>query len=67
MFIRSMAIATVALLSTTAAMAADLIIPTTPEPIMESAGFSWEGLYAGVRAGGQFNNGTTSYAGYPVA
>ena len=49
------------------AQAADLIIPTTPEPIYEAAGFNWEGLYAGVRAGGQFNNGTTSYAGYPVA
>jgi outer membrane immunogenic protein len=54
MIIRSLAVAAVALLSTTAAFAADLIIPTSPEPIMESAGFSWEGLYAGVQAGGQF-------------
>lgn len=59
MFVRSLAVAAVALLSTTAAMAADLIIPTTPQPIMESAGFSWDGLYAGVQAGGQFYPGTT--------
>ena len=54
MFIRSLAVVSIALLSSTAAMAADLIIPTTPEPIMESAGFSWDGLYAGVQGGGQF-------------
>jgi outer membrane immunogenic protein len=38
------------------AQAADLQIPTTPEPILESAGFSWDGLYAGVQAGGFFSN-----------
>ena len=43
-----------------AANAADLIIPTAPQPIYEAAGFSWDGLYAGVRAGGQFTSGTTS-------
>nr|WP_295892619.1 hypothetical protein [uncultured Devosia sp.] len=59
MIIRSLAVAAVALLSTTAAFAADLIIPTSPEPIMESAGFSWDGLYAGVQAGGQFYPGQT--------
>ena len=59
MIIRSLAVAAVALLSTTAAYAADLIIPTSPEPIMESAGFSWDGLYAGVQGGGQFYPGTT--------
>jgi outer membrane immunogenic protein len=40
-------------------MAADLIIPTTPEPIYESAGFSWDGLYAGVEAGGVFSDDAT--------
>lgn len=61
MFVRSLALGavSVALLSTTSAFAADLIIPTTPQPIMESAGFSWDGLYAGVQAGGQFYPGTT--------
>lgn len=61
MLVRSIAlgVAAVALLSS-AANAADLIIPTTPAPIMESAGFSWDGLYVGARAGGEFigqNNG----------
>ena len=46
-------VAAIALLSSTA-QAADLIIPTTPAPIMESAGFSWDGLYAGVQFGGLF-------------
>ncbi|AVF05444.1 hypothetical protein C4375_18235 [Devosia sp. I507] len=36
------------------AQAADLIIPTTPEPIYAPAGFDWEGLYVGARLGGQF-------------
>ena len=57
MFVRSLSlgVAAVALLSS-GAMAADLIIPTTPQPIYESAGFSWDGLYAGVEAGGLFND-----------
>ena len=38
------------------AQAADLIIPTTPEPIYDAAGFDWEGLYAGVNFGGVFTN-----------
>lgn len=38
------------------AQAADLIIPTTPEPMYEAAGFDWEGLYAGAELGGVFNN-----------
>ena len=51
--------ASLAVLGTVAAQAADLIIPTTPQPIYEAAGFDWEGLYVGVRAGGQFvQNGT---------
>lgn len=63
MFIRSLAVATVALLTTTAAMAADLIIPTTPEPIMESAGFSWDGLYVGAQVGGLFYPAPTATYG----
>ncbi|KKC31931.1 outer membrane protein [Devosia psychrophila] len=59
--------ASLAILGSVAAQAADLIIPTTPAPIMESAGFSWEGLYAGVRAGGQFIGTDASlYAGSPA-
>lgn len=34
-----------------AAQAADLYIPSTPQPIVESAGFNWEGLYIGVQGG----------------
>ena len=61
MLIRSLAcgVAAAALFSS-AALAADLIIPTTPAPIMESAGFSWDGLYAGMQFGGLFYP-TTSY------
>lgn len=66
MFVRSLSlgVAAAALLAG-GAQAADLIIPTTPQPIYEAAGFDWEGLYAGVRAGGQFV-GSTAYAGYPI-
>ena len=50
MFVRSFAAATAAMfLVGGAAQAADLIIPSTPVPIYETGGFSWEGLYAGVR------------------
>ena len=71
MFVRSLSIgvAAAALLAG-GAQAADLIIPTTPEPIYEAAGFDWEGLYIGARAGGQFNgavSGGTTYAGYPAS
>ncbi|WP_375450993.1 outer membrane protein [uncultured Devosia sp.] len=57
MFVRSLSlgVAAAALLSS-GAMAADLFIPTTPEPIYEAAGFSWDGLYAGVQAGGLFSD-----------
>ena len=53
MFVRSLSlgVAAAALLAG-GAQAADLIIPTTPQPIYEAAGFDWEGLYVGVRAGG---------------
>jgi outer membrane immunogenic protein len=55
MFVRSLAIGvSAAALMVGGAQAADLIIPTTPQPVMESYGFDWEGLYAGVRAGGVF-------------
>ena len=67
MFARSLylGVAAAALLAG-GAQAADLIIPTTPQPIYEAAGFDWEGLYAGVRAGGQFTGTGTVYAGSPV-
>jgi outer membrane immunogenic protein len=68
MFVRSLSlgVAAAALLAG-GAQAADLIIPTTPQPIYEAAGFDWEGLYAGVRVGGQFAGGTTDYANYPLS
>ena len=71
MFVRSLSlgVAAAALLAG-GAQAADLIIPTTPEPIYEAAGFDWEGLYIGARAGGQFTgavSGGTTYAGYPAS
>ena len=68
MFVRSLSlgVAAAALLAG-GAQAADLIIPTTPQPIYEAAGFDWEGLYAGVRVGGQFVGADAStYAGYPI-
>ena len=68
MFVRSLSlgVAAAALLAG-GAQAADLIIPTTPQPIYEAAGFDWEGLYVGVRAGGQFVGADAStYAGYPI-
>lgn len=61
MSVRSLLIGvSIAVLGTAAASAADLTIPTTPVPIYEAAGFDWEGLYIGARAGGQSYNG----AGY---
>lgn len=59
MMIRTALAVTAALLSTAAVSAADLIIPVTPEPIYEAAGFSWEGLYVGARAGGQWFTAAT--------
>ncbi|WP_338723569.1 hypothetical protein [Devosia sp. XK-2] len=62
MFVRSLAIGvSAAALMVGGAQAADLIIPTTPEPIYAPAGFDWEGLYVGARLGGQFT-GANSYA-----
>jgi outer membrane immunogenic protein len=67
MFVRSLAIGvSAAALMVGGAQAADLIIPTTPQPIMESYGFDWEGLYIGARVGGQFV-GTTGYVTAPAA
>ena len=64
MFVRSLSlgVAAAALLSS-GAMAADLFVPATPAPIYESAGFSWDGLYAGIEAGGLFNSNTAGVAG----
>lgn len=64
MFVRSLSlgVAAAALLSS-GAMAADLFIPTTPAPIYEAAGFSWDGLYAGVEAGGLFNSNAAGVGG----
>ena len=57
MFVRSLSLGVAAAaLLVGGAQAADLIIPTTPQPIYEAAGFDWEGLYAGVNAGGVFTN-----------
>jgi outer membrane immunogenic protein len=57
----------IAALSSVATQAADLIIPTTPQPIYEAAGFDWEGLYVGARVGGQFTGDSASlYATTPV-
>lgn len=63
MFVRSLSLGVAAAaLMVGGAQAADLIIPTTPQPIYQAAGFDWEGMYAGVRAGGQFTG--TSIPGY---
>ena len=35
------------------AVAADLIIPVSPEPIYDEAGFDWSGAYIGATLGGQ--------------
>lgn len=70
MFVRSLTLGVAAAaLLVGGAQAADLIIPTTPQPIYEAAGFNWEGLYAGVRVGGQFvgTDGTNHYNNYPVS
>ena len=53
MFVRSLAIGvSAAALMVGGAQAADLIIPTTPQPVYTPAGFDWEGLYVGARIGG---------------
>ncbi|HUH77397.1 MAG TPA: hypothetical protein VLZ53_08530 [Devosia sp.] len=63
MFVRSLSLGVAAAaLLVGGAQAADLIIPTTPQPIYEAAGFNWDGLYAGVEVGGLFN-GTPGITG----
>ncbi len=53
MFVRSLVIGvSAAALMVGGAQAADLIIPTTPQPVYTPAGFDWEGLYVGARVGG---------------
>ena len=45
MFVRSLSLGVAAAaLMVGGAQAADLIIPTTPQPIYEAAGFDWAGL-----------------------
>lgn len=57
MIVRSLTLGVAAAaLMASGAQAADLFIPTTPEPIYEDAGFSWDGLYAGVNLGAQFSD-----------
>lgn len=64
MFVRSLSLGVAAAaLMVGGAQAADLIIPTTPQPIYEAAGFDWEGLYIGARAGGQWT-GTNAYTNH---
>ncbi|KKC38711.1 hypothetical protein WH87_07220 [Devosia epidermidihirudinis] len=61
MFVRSLSLGVAAAaLLVGGAQAADLIIPTTPQPIYEAAGFSWDGLYAGVQGGAEFFDGFTA-------
>lgn len=68
MFVRSLAIGvSAAALMVGGAQAADLIIPTTPQPIYEAAGFDWEGLYVGARLGGQWTADATSQYGNQAA
>jgi len=61
MFVRSLAIGvSAAALMVGGAQAADLIIPTTPQPVYTPAGFDWEGLYVGARVGAEFNDAVTA-------
>jgi len=53
-----------AALMVSGAQAADLLVPTTPEPIYEAGGFDWDGLYAGVQLGGYFSD-VDVFAGAP--
>lgn len=64
MHIKALAALSVAALFTTgSAYAADLIIPTTPQPIIESAGFDWDGLYVGAQGGAQFGGNVNGLVG----
>lgn len=46
-------VAAAAVLFATPVLAADLIIPLSPEPIYEAAGFDWSGVYVGAAIGAQ--------------
>ena len=75
MFVRTAVAIGIALTAVGGAQAADLFIPTTPQPIIESyqsAGFDWSGFYVGANAGGEFtgnnSNGVVGVlAGYNFA
>ena len=61
--LRKLALAAAVLAVTgSAVMAADLYVPETPAPIVESAGVGFEGLYAGVQLGGYFEDGADTQA-----
>ena len=61
MFVRSISLGVVAAaLMASGAHAADLMIPTTPAPMLaETSGFAWDGLYAGVQGGGDWFDDAT--------
>lgn len=64
MFVRSLAIAAGLSLLAGSAFAADLTIPSDEAPVVDNT-FSWDGLYVGVAAAGEFelNDGDDSYFG----
>ncbi|HEV7345679.1 MAG TPA: outer membrane protein [Devosia sp.] len=51
--IRFITVAAFAALTALPAVAADLIVPVTPEPIYDEAAFDWTGAYIGAAVGGQ--------------
>ncbi|HEY8574733.1 MAG TPA: outer membrane protein [Devosia sp.] len=50
--LKTTTVAVLAILATPV-LAADLVIPSSPEPIYEDAGFDWSGAYIGAWIGGQ--------------
>lgn len=63
MFVRSAVVLGLAMVAVSGAQAADLIIPTAPQPIIEAyddAGFDWTGFYLGANAGGEFTGENTN-------
>ncbi len=74
MFVRTAIAFGIVLTAAAGAQAADLIIPTVPQPIIESytPGFDWTGFYLGANAGGEFTGENTNgvigaLAGYNFA
>ncbi|WDR03204.1 hypothetical protein PSQ19_03200 [Devosia algicola] len=68
MFVRSLSFGVAAAaLMVSGAQAADLMIPTTPQPVYQANGFSWEGLYAGIEAGGLFNGSPSAIGTLPAS